>query len=305
MIVVTGGLGFIGKNLVKKLQEIDFTKNKLCIVDKKNKLKSKKFRYFNYIKFLNNLKKAKFAKKVEFIFHLGANSNTAEKNFKSIMRDNYYYSIDIIDLCEKYNIPIIYASSASVYGISPKNFNENSEMMPANYYSISKSLVDIYVQQKIKKNKNLKIIGLRYFNVYGSGEEKKKRMASVFYHFINQLKKNRIIKLFKGTKGYNNGEQKRDFVNVIDCVEVNLFFFKNFKNGIYNVGSGVATTFNSVAEKIFKANFQKKKIKYINMPLDIIDGYQNYTKANINKLKKAGFKKKFISVYEGAKTYKS
>lgn len=184
MIVVTGGLGFIGKNLVKKLQEIDSTKNNLCIVDKKNKLKSKKFRYFNYIKFLNNLKKAKFAKKVEFIFHQGANSNTAEKNFKSIMSDNYYYSIDIIDLCEKYNIPIIYASSASVYGVSPKSFNENSEMMPANYYSISKSLVDIYVQQKIKKNKNLKIIGLRYFNVYGCGEKKKKKNGQCILPFF-------------------------------------------------------------------------------------------------------------------------
>ena len=305
MIVVTGGLGFIGKNLVKKLEGIGKIKKKLCVVDKKKKLKSKKFKYYNNIDFLNNFKKAKFAKKVKFIFHQGANSNTAEKNFKLIMNDNYFYTIDLIDLCEKYKIPIVYASSASVYGISPNSFDEKSKMMPANYYSISKSLVDTYVDQKIKKNKKLKIIGLRYFNVYGKGEKDKKRMASVFYHFLNQLKKFNKIKLFKGTKGYRNGEQKRDFVNVIDCVDVNLFFYKNFKSGIYNVGSGIATTFNDVAEKIFKVNSKKKNIEYINMPLDIIDGYQNYTKANISKLRKVGYKKKFISVYQGAKRYKS
>lgn len=291
MIVVTGGLGFIGKNLVKKLIEKKSLKKKLCVVDKKNKIISKKFKYYNNDEFLNNLKKIKFAKKVKFIFHQGANSNTAEKNFKSIMIDNYYYTIELINLCEKYKIPIVYASSASVYGTSPNSFKENSKLMPANYYSISKSLVDIHVQEKIKNNKDLKIIGLRYFNVYGAGEEDKKRMASVFYHFFNQLKKFNVIKLFKGTKGFRNGEQKRDFINVSDCVDVNLFFFKNFKSGIYNVGSGIATTFNNVADKIFKANLKKKKIKYINMPLDIIDGYQNYTKANISKLRKAGYKK--------------
>ena len=305
MIVVTGGLGFIGKNLVEKLQEIVSLKSKICVVDKKVKFNKNNFNYYNNIVFLENLKNKKFASKVKFVFHLGANSNTAEKNFQSIMIDNFYYTTQLIDICEKYNIPIIYASSASVYGVAPNSFDEETKMLPANYYSISKSLIDIYVQKKFEENKNIKIIGLRYFNVYGLGEERKKRMASVFYQFFLQLKKNNIIKLFKGTKGYKDGEQKRDFINVIDCVNVNLFFFKNFKRGIYNVGSGVATTFNSVAEKIFNVHSKKTKIRYINMPLDIIDGYQNYTKGNINKLRKAGYNKKFLSVYEGAKRYKS
>lgn len=126
-------------------------------------------------------------------------------------------------------------------------------------------------------------------------------MASVFYHFSNQIKKYKMIKLFKGTKGYKNGEQKRDFVNVSDCVDVNIFFFKNFKTGIYNVGSGIASTFNEVANNIFETYHKKKNIKYVDMPIDIVDGYQNFTKANIKKLRKAGFKQKFITISEGAK----
>lgn len=259
MIVVTGGLGFIGKNLVSSLRKIENFKNKIIVVDKKKTCLSDDFKYINNIDFLKKLRINNFAKKVDFIFHQGANSNTAEKNFKLIMDDNYFYSINLIDLCEKKNIPIIYASSASVYGILPKSFKEISDMAPANYYSISKSLVDLYVLKKIKKNKKIKIIGLRYFNVYGKGENKKKRMASVFYHFSNQIKKYKMIKLFKGTKGYKNGEQKRDFVNVSDCVDVNIFFFKNFKTGIYNVGSGIASTFNEVANNIFET-YHKKKI---------------------------------------------
>ena len=140
----------------------------------------KKFIYLNNIEFLNKLKLRNFSKKIDFIFHQGANSNTAEKNFKSIMYDNYFYTRELIDICENYKIPLVYASSASVYGIDTKNFKEQSRMHPANYYSISKSLVDIYALNKIKKNKKIKLAGLRYFNVYGNGEEKKKRMASVF-----------------------------------------------------------------------------------------------------------------------------
>ena len=304
MIIVTGGLGFIGKNLSSKLEKIDSLNKEICIVDKKKEYKSKKFTYINNLEFLNKLRSKKFAKSIKFIFHQGANSNTAEKNFKSIMNDNYFYTINLIDICEKQKIPLIYASSASVYGTKPISFNENSNMNPANYYSISKSLVDIHALKKINRNKKIKLIGLRYFNVYGNGERKKKRMASVFYHFSNQLNKHGEIKLFKGTRGYKNGEQKRDFVNVSDCVDVNLFFFNNFKSGIYNVGSGKATTFNNVAKNIFKINKKKNKIKYIDMPLDIIDGYQNFTKANISRLRQVGFKKKFLLVDEGIKKYK-
>lgn len=184
MIVVTGGLGFIGKNLVSSLRKIENFKNKIIVVDKKKTCLSDDFKYINNIDFLKKLRINNFAKKVDFIFHQGANSNTAEKNFKLIMDDNYFYSINLIDLCEKKNIPIIYASSASVYGILPKSFKEISDMAPANYYSISKSLVDLYVLKKIKKNKKIKIIGLRYFNVYGKGENKKKENGKCILSFF-------------------------------------------------------------------------------------------------------------------------
>ena len=212
--------------------------------------------------------------------------------------------MQLIEMCEKFNIPLIYASSASVYGCNPKNFNENSKLDPSNYYSISKSLIDLFVKKKILKNNKLKIIGLRYFNVYGPGEEKKKEMASVFFHFNKQMKKKLLIKLFKGTGGYNNGEQKRDFIHVNDCVNINLFFYKKFKSGIYNVVTGVANTFNEIAKSIF--NFYKKKImiKYIDMPKDLSDSYQNFTKANISKLRNAGYVKNFISNFSEGKNIK-
>ena len=301
MIIVTGGLGFIGKNLVKKINSS--IRQKVIIVDKAKKKFLKNNRYLNNLIFLQKLKNKNFAKKISIIFHQGANSNTAEKNFTSIMQDNFFYTKELILLCEKFNIPLIYASSASVYGRNPIRFREREKLYPSNYYAISKSLIDTFVEKKIKENKKLKIIGLRYFNVYGPGEEMKKRMASVFYHFNMQLKNKSFIKLFKGTDGYKNGEQKRDFVHVNDCVNVNLFFYKQFKSGIYNVGSGIATTFNSVAKNICNANKKIFTIKYIDMPNDILNGYQNYTKANITKLRKAGYRAKFTSIKMGSIEY--
>lgn len=300
MIVVTGALGFIGKNLVQKL--LLETDEIVMSVDK-YKNTNKKYPYLDHLNFLKNLSNKNFANKISFIFHQGANSNTLEKNFTSIMEDNFFYTMQLIEMCEKFNIPLIYASSASVYGCNPKSFNENSKLDPSNYYSISKSLIDLFVRKKILKNNKLKIIGLRYFNVYGPGEKSKKQMASVFFHFNKQLKNKSLIKLFKGTGGYNNGEQKRDFIHVNDCVNINLFFFKKFKSGIYNVGTGVATTFNEIAKNIFNFYKKKIKIKYIDMPKDLIDSYQNFTKANVNKLRTAGYLKNFISIKKGIANY--
>jgi len=301
MIIVTGGLGFIGKNLVKQL---NFTTNQqVTIVDKFERKILKNNKYLNHSIFLKKLKNKNYAKKISFIFHQGANSNTAEKNFHSIMEDNFFYTKELISLCEKFRIPLIYASSASVYGRNPRSFVERTKLDPSNYYAISKSMIDLLVEKKLKKNKKLKIIGLRYFNVYGPGEVIKKRMASVFYHFSKQLKKKSFIKLFKGTDGYKNGEQKRDFLHVEDCINVNLYFYKKFKSGIYNVGSGVATTFNSVAKNICNAQKKKINVKYIPIPKDIVGSYQNYTKANITKLRKAGYSAKFISIKIGSLKY--
>ena len=298
MIVVTGGLGFIGKRLVQNLKKK--YDDEIIIVDKK-KLNLKN--YLNNQIFFQKLISQKFTKNIKIIFHQGANSKTIEDNFFSIMKDNYFYTKNLIDICIKKKIPLIYASSASVYGTDTKKFNEEDILEPSNYYSFTKSLIDLYVTKLLKKKKN-KLIGLRYFNVYGPGEEKKGRMASVFHHFNKQIKQKGFVKLFKGSNGYKDGEQKRDFVFVDDCVDVNIWLYENFKSGIYNVGSGNATSFNNVAKNIFKIQKKINDIRYIKKPSDLIGKYQNFTKANISKLRRAGYKKKFLNTEKALMFYK-
>ena len=305
MIVVTGATGFIGKNLVKKLNSKGF-KN-LILVDKNIKNKSLKelnyHKFYNYKKFINLINNSKFNYKVDIIFHLGANSSTTASNLSLILEENFFYSKNIINYCLKKNIKIIYASSASVYGINTKNFIESYNFQPSNYYSLTKTLVDMYVLNTLKKFEKAKIIGLRYFNVYGPGEAHKKHMASVIYHFNNQLLDRGSINLFKGHDGYKNGEQVRDFIHVDDCVDVNMWFMKKNTNGIYNIGTGKATSFNFLAKEICKYHKCKSRLKYINIPIKLKKFYQNYTKASLVKLRKIGYKKKFIDIKIGIHSY--
>ncbi len=205
---------------------------------------------------------------------------------------------------KKNNIKFIYASSAATYGINTKNFNEtNWKVKPANLYGNSKLDFDKYVKKEIKK-KEIQIIGLRYFNVYGPYEFHKKNMASVIFNFNKKFIKDKIISLFKGSNGYKNGEQLRDFVHVDDCVKVNLYFFRNTKSGIFNVGTGKCESFNKVANLILRhhgVNTNKKK--YIEFPKKLKKSYQSYTKANISKLINSGYNKKFINLNNGVRKY--
>jgi ADP-L-glycero-D-manno-heptose 6-epimerase len=306
MIVVTGATGFIGKNLVKKLNSIGL--NNLILVDKIKKNSNLKEliykKFYNYKNFIKLINCSRFNYKIDLIFHLGANSSTTEKNLSSIIKDNFFYSKDLIDYCLKKKIKIIYASSASIYGINNSNFTEKASFEPSNYYSLTKALLDIYVLDVLKKFKKANILGLRYFNVYGPGESHKKNMASVIYHFNNQLLKKGFIKLFKGCDGYKDGEQVRDFVHVYDCVDINIWFMKKNINGIYNVGTGKVTSFNFIAKEICKYyKYNTNIIKYIDMPLVLKNSYQNYTKASLAKLRKIGYKKKFIEISCGIKSY--
>ena len=306
MIIVTGGFGFIGSNIVEELNNRNV--NDIIIVDKvripqHKKLKFKKFvNYKNLFKFL---KLKKNVKKIKIIFHQGANSSTVGKNLTEYINDNFIYTKKIIDFSIRNKIKVIYASSASVYGINNKDFKETSfPLYPENNYGLSKALVDYYVLNVIGKNKNAKIVGLRYFNVYGPKENHKKRMASVIFNFRKQLVRDKKINLFKGSGGFSNGEQKRDFVHVKDCVNVNLWFWKKNIRGIFNVGTGKAISFNKIAKEVQKnLKYQDTKINYINIPKDILRNYQSFTKADISKLRKAGYKKKFISYREGVKSY--
>jgi ADP-L-glycero-D-manno-heptose 6-epimerase len=307
MIVVTGALGFIGFNLVKRLNKLK--KKNLILVDyKKKNLNSKKnIKYKKFIetdKFYKNLEKY-IPKSTECIFHQGANSSTTEKNRSKIFKQNYYSTMKLIKYSLKNNIKIIYASSAATYGIKKNNFRENNwKLNPANFYAETKFLADKEINVILKKKPRSNIVGLRYFNVYGPYESHKLNMASVIYNFNDQYKRDKIIKLFKGSHNYKNGEQLRDFIHVNDCVNVNIFFFKNKISGIFNVGTGKCEKFNTVGKQILEYHKKSfKKITYIDFPKSLMNSYQAYTKADITKLRKAGYKQKFITIKQGIKSY--
>ena len=308
MIIVTGGFGFIGSNIVKTLNNKNIFD--IAVVDKKKSssftnLKFKKF--FTLKSFQKKLKSKSFLNKIEVIFHQGANSSTVGKNIHGYINNNFLFTKNLIDKSLENNIKLIYASSASVYGLKKNEFKENLlPLSPANNYGLSKALVDYYLIDVLKNNNKAPIVGLRYFNVYGPNEFKKKRMASVIYNLTQQILRKNQIKLAKGSDGFKDGEQKRDFVHVQDCVDINLWFWKKKINGIFNVGTGSAVSFNQVANEV-KKNLKCKNIKtkYISIPKDIINKYQSYTKANISKLRKVGYKKKLINYKRGIKSYLS
>jgi ADP-L-glycero-D-manno-heptose 6-epimerase len=306
MIICTGGSGFIGSNLVRALNKKNI-KN-ILIVDQKSKKPPKDLKYKSFISredFLKKIEDYKFLSKVNFVYHLGANSSTSGKDINDYLVNNFLFSKKLIEKCIKHKIKIIYASSASVYGTKTKNFRESTyPLFPENFYAISKAMVDYYVLGILNKKPSSKIIGLRYFNVYGMGESQKKNMASVMYNFFKQIKKNNIIKLFKGSDGFGDGEQKRDFVHIDDCIKVNLWLANNFKSGIYNVGTGKAESFNKVANIIINISGNKNtQIRYINISQNIADNYQSYTKANISRLRKIGYSKPFIEIKDGIDSY--
>ena len=208
----------------------------------------------------------------------------------------------MLNLSMKSDTPLIYASSASVYG-SGNVFEESIENEnPINLYAYSKFKFDQLVRRALTKN-TTQIVGLRYFNVYGPQEQHKGSMASVAYHLHNQLKDNDFIKLFKGSDGYGDGEQRRDFIYIDDVVKVNLWFMENKEiSGIFNLGTGTSRTFYDVALAVTNWN-RKGKIEYIDFPEKLKGSYQSYTEANISKLRKAGYNKDFIDVSEGVNLY--
>ncbi len=307
MIIVTGGAGFIGSNLVYKLNELG--KREIIIFDNLNKLKKKNLKNLKFKKLyfkdeiFNFLKINK--KKIETIFHLGACTNTLENNWDYLYKNNYEYSKKLAIHSTDNNIKLIYASSASVYGKKSGNFNETKNINSfntLNLYAKSKLLFDKYLIKNFKENS--KIIGLRYFNVYGINEDHKLNMASPVHNFYSQIKKNKVCKIFDKYDGYQAGGHKRDFVSVDDCVNINLWFLKkkNFKKNILNVGSGKSVTFGSVASKIIN-ELKYGKIIIIKFPTKLKKGYQSYTKSNLKELRKIGYKKNFINISNGIKNF--
>jgi ADP-L-glycero-D-manno-heptose 6-epimerase len=312
MYIVTGGLGFIGSNLVKRLQHRN--QEKLIIVDIDNKgelsqaarILLKDHEFVSNEDLLKKLSAGDF-KDCKGVFHNGACTDTTEWNGEKMMRLNYNYSKDLLDLCLSARMPLVYASSGAIYGASQTN-NDNLQdrYLPLNVYGFSKSLFDEYVYRVLLKKVDVKIsrvVGLRYFNVFGPGEDHKGKMASVIWHFSQQLKDSEELRLFEGSHGYQAGQQLRDFIFIDDIVDLNLWAMECCDvSDIYNAGTGVARTFNDVAEVIINFYGRGRKT-YIPFPDNLMSYYQSYTCAQLDKLRLAGYKSDFTSLESGIKKY--
>jgi len=307
MIIVTGGAGFIGSNLVKALNHSG--RKDILVVD--NLQDGHQFinlvdcdiqDYMDKLDFINRIKEGKKFGHIDAVFHQGACSTTTEWDGRYMMENNYQYSKQLLHFCLEEQIAFVYASSAAIYGNS-KIFTEQPQYeKPINVYGYSKFLFDQYVR-RIQMSANSQVVGLRYFNVYGSGEEHKGSMASVAYHFNNQIKDSAKCQLFEATDGYGDGAQRRDFVYVEDICKVNLWFMNNNdKSGIYNLGTGRSQTFNELANAVIKWH-GKGEIKYIAFPEHLAGAYQSFTEADISKLREAGYAAAFATVEEGVKCY--
>lgn len=320
--VVTGAAGFIGSNLVKALNEQGVTD--IIAVD--NLTKAEKFLnlvdcevadYIDKSEFLDKLEAGEFDGVIEAVLHQGACSDTMEHNGQYMMANNYRYSVSLLDYCVDQEIPMVYASSGSVYGGGSAFREERALESPLNVYGYSKFLFDQVVRRRLPDT-NSPVVGLRYFNVYGPREQHKGRMASVAFHLFNQYRAEGRVKLFEGAEGYGNGEQRRDFVFVEDVVKVNLHFLDTAAvSGIFNVGTGRAQTFNDVAVATVNACRSLRNeppltlgqlqaagiIEYIPFPEALRGKYQSFTQADIGALRAAGYDAAFSDVEAGGRAY--
>lgn len=308
MIIVTGGAGFIGSNIVKALNQRGI--NDIIVVDELTD--GTKFAHLTDVEISDYLdkdaflrlieKRDSFGQDIQAIFHEGACSTTTEWNGRYMMENNYEYSKSVLHYCLDRGVNLMYASSAATYGDGLVFKEERQYEKPLNVYGYSKFLFDQYVRRLLPQAKS-QIAGFRYFNVYGPHEDHKGSMASVAYHLNQQLPKNGMVKLFEGCDGYANGEQRRDFVYVGDVVDVNLWFMDNPTcSGIFNVGTGKSQSFNDVAKAVI-AWHNKGHIEYIPFPEHLKGHYQSFTEADITLLRQAGYTKPFKTVEEGVKLY--
>ena len=307
MIIVTGGAGFIGSNLVKALNDKGLTD--VMVVDDltegikfRNLLDCQVIDYLDKDDLLQMIKQEKdFSEKIEAIFHQGACSTTTEWDGRYMMENNYTYTKELLHYCLNHKIPFIYASSAAVYGTG-ENFREASENeAPVNVYGYSKYLFDEYVRRFVTEPES-QVVGLRYFNVYGPREQHKGSMASVAWHLNQQIQASGKVRLFEGSGGYANGDQRRDFIHVDDVVKINLWMLENSACGIVNVGTGASRSFNDVAKAIVTWH-GKGEVEYIEFPEHLKDSYQSFTEADISSLRQMGYKNDFLSVEDGVKQY--
>jgi ADP-L-glycero-D-manno-heptose 6-epimerase len=321
-IVVTGAAGFIGSNLVRALNR----RGETDIIAVDNLEDGDKFRnladaeiadYLDQDEFVSRLDGGDFEDDLTAILHEGACSDTMATDGRYMLRNNYRYSLDLLAYCQDNDVPFLYASSAAVYG-DGRVFREERECeAPRNVYAYSKSLFDQYVRRLLPE-RTAQIAGFRYFNVYGPREQHKGRMASVALHFFEQYRAEGRVQLFEGSGGYASGQQQRDFITVEDVAKVNLYFLDHpDRSGIFNVGTGRAASFNEVAAAVINAcrgvegqsaatsedHMRDGRIVYMPFPAQLVGKYQNFTEADVSKLRAAGYTDSFVPVAEGVKRY--
>ena len=300
MIIVTGAAGFIGSGLISRLNDDGF-KNIIAVddfskIEKAENLEGKTIQERVERSSLFTWLDAN-SRDVEFIFHIGARTDTTEFDKEIFDELNVNYSKDIWKKCVAYQIPLVYASSAATYGLGELGYDDNEalipQLKPLNPYGDSKNDFDIWALEQ--EEKPLFWVGLKFFNVYGPNEYHKSRMASVIFHAFNQIKATDKMKLFRShNPDYRDGEQMRDFIYVKDLIEVCVFFMHHRKNsGIYNLGSGQARTFKDLVTNTFVSMGKTPDISFVDTPADIRDKYQYFTEANMSKLRSIGFSKPF------------
>jgi ADP-L-glycero-D-manno-heptose 6-epimerase len=320
--VVTGAAGFIGANIVKALNQRGV--DNIIAVD--DMIQGEKCRnladcdiadYMDKAEFLEQVAAGHFDGAIEAVLHQGACSDTMESDGRFMMENNYRYSLTLLDFCLEDEVQLLYASSASVYG-GGSVFREMRECeAPLNVYGYSKFLFDQAVRRRLRDARS-QVAGFRYFNVYGPREQHKGRMASVAFHHFNQYRETGKVKLFEGSGGYGNGEQRRDFVFVDDVVNVNLEFLDHpQRSGIFNLGTGRAQTFNELAAATVNACraldgkpalsladlVSQDIIEYIAFPPQLIGKYQSFTEADMTRLRAAGYRGEFAAVEQGVAEY--
>jgi len=319
---VTGAAGFIGANLVRALNDRGIAN--IIAVD--NLTRADKFRnlvdceiadYLHKDDFRTALGAGAFDGEISAILHQGACSDTMATDGRYVMDNNFRYSMDLLAYCQSEGVPLIYASSAAVYGASREFREERQYERPLNVYGYSKFLFDQMVRRRWSDN-SAQVVGLRYFNVYGPREAHKARMASVAFHFFNEYRATGKVRLFEGSGSYAAGEQRRDFVSVEDAVRVNLWFLEHSeRSGIFNCGTGASQTFNDVAvatvNALRHADGQKPLsldelkaqgiIQYVPFPDGLKEKYQSFTEADLTQLRAAGYAEAFRSVEQGVSRY--
>jgi ADP-L-glycero-D-manno-heptose 6-epimerase len=313
MIIVTGGAGFIGSAIVWKLNQLG--ENKIIIVDElgtddkwKNLVSLKYEDFVHKDDFISMIIDRDIPFEITAIIHMGANSSTTEKDADYLFSNNYLYTQELAKYCIEKNIRFIYASSAATYGDGSLGFNDDENKLealrPLNMYGYSKQLFDLWVKRNGAFDK---IVGLKYFNVYGPNEYHKGDMRSVVHKAFEQIRDTGKVRLFKSLNPkYKDGEQLRDFIYIKDAVDMTLFFLdKPNISGLFNLGTGKARTWNDLVTSIFKALNKPFNIEYIDLPDRLREKYQYFTEANMNKIKKAGCSIPTRSLEDGVADYVS